>query len=67
METIEKYDSIEPDLVILDLNMTDKDGLDILKYIRVEKSKATPIIVMSGVDEEGTIVRAFNEGADEYI
>jgi DNA-binding response OmpR family regulator len=66
-ETIDKFDSESPDIVIVDLNMPIKDGFEVIEHIRRVKNSTTPIIVMSGADEENTIVRAFNAGADEYI
>lgn len=66
-EGIEKFDEIDPDLVISDLVMPGEDGFFVINHIRRERKKETPIIVMSGVDEEETIVDAFNAGADEYI
>ncbi len=66
-ETIRAFDYLSPDLVIVDLNMPKKDGFDVINYIRQTKKASTPIIVMSGEDDESTIIKAFNHGADEYI
>lgn len=66
-EAIVIYNSESIDLLILDLNMPGKNGFDLLKYVREELKHKTPIIVMSGSDEEETIIKAFNMGADEYI
>ncbi len=61
------YDSMNPDLVILDLNMPVVSGFEVLEYIRKEKKSQIPVIVLSGIDDETTIVKAFNNGADDYI
>ena len=66
-EAIEKYQLIKPDLLIIDLNMPEKDGFAVMDYIRQIEKSNTPIIVMSGENEESTIVMAYNLGADEYI
>ena len=66
-EAIEKYHQISPDLIIVDLNMPKTDGFAVLDYVRNVDSNNTPIIVMSGEDDESTIIKAFEKGADEYI
>jgi len=67
LEGILKYDEINPDLVISDIKMPDGDGFFFINEIRVKRQKNTPIIVMSGVEEEVVIVDAFNAGADDYV
>ncbi len=62
-----KFVDENPDLVILDLNMPDKNGFFVINYIRELKKSETPIIVMSGNKDEQTILNAFNQGADDYI
>ncbi|AWV99100.1 response regulator [Arcticibacterium luteifluviistationis] len=67
LDAIEMFDINNPDLVILDLNMPQKSGFEVMEYIRVTKKSRVPIIVMSGNDEETVIVEAFEAGADDYI
>jgi len=64
---ISKYDNEKPDLIILDLNMPGKNGFAVLDHVRNVKGSETPIVVMSGEDEEEIIVDSFNKGADDYI
>ena len=66
-EAIEKYLQIKPDLMIVDLNMPNKDGYEVIDFVRCVAKDDSPIIVMSGEQEESALVRAFNSGADEYI
>lgn len=66
-EAILSFDINSPNLVILDLNMPIKSGFEVIEHIRKIRKQNTPIIVMSGNDEETTIVEAFNLGADDYI
>ncbi len=66
-EAMEKFEALHPDLVIVDLNMPGKNGFDVLQHIRDSKAETTPVMVMSGEDDEAVKVRAFNAGADEYI
>ena len=53
------------DLVILDVNLPDGNGLDLLADIR--KRLAWPVIVLTANDMETDIVTGFELGADDYI
>ena len=53
------------DLILLDMNLPDGDGLEIIKYTR--ESSSIPIIVLSAIDLEAYIISAINLGADDYI
>jgi two-component system KDP operon response regulator KdpE len=55
----------KPDLVILDLGLPDKSGLEVIAEIR--RSSAVPIIVLSARDDERTKVEALDLGADDYV
>lgn len=54
-----------PDLVLLDLNLPDINGLDVLKQVR-ERS-FLPMIVLSGFARERDKVNALEAGADDYM
>ena len=54
-----------PDLIILDLGLPDKNGLELLKYVRNES--LTPIIVLSARTDEHDKVEALDMGANDYI
>jgi signal transduction histidine kinase len=54
------------DIVLLDLNLPDSDGLDTLRAVRT-LAPALPIIVVSATEDEGLAVQAVREGADCYI
>ena len=57
--------SYVPDLVILDLGLPDKDGLEFIKTIR--QSDTTPILVVSARSTENDKVLALDLGANDYI
>ncbi len=61
------YETFLPDLVIVDINMPNVSGLDIVKFIKQEKGDATPIMVLSGNTEDDLIVEAFEMGIDDYM
>lgn len=53
------------DLILLDMNLPDGDGLDLLEDLR--KSSDVPVVVISVRDMEIDIIRAIQLGADDYI
>src|SRR5437870_12248998 len=59
------YDRRPPDLVVLDINLPDGDGFEIVRHIR-ERS-GTPIIVLSARGGERDKVSALDLGADDYM
>lgn len=54
-----------PDLLILDLGLPDRDGLDVLREIRAQSP--VPILILSSRDFEAAKVQALDEGADDYV
>ena len=55
----------KPDLVILDLGLPDKSGLELIAEIR--KNSTVPILVLSARHDERSKVEALDLGADDYI
>ena len=53
------------DLILLDMNLPDGDGLEIIEYARLISS--VPIIVLSAIDLEAYIISSINLGADDYL
>src|SRR5580693_9153418 len=54
------------DLILLDLNLPDMSGMDVLRTLRVGKIN-TPIMILSGTSEIDTKVKTFSGGADDYM
>ena len=55
-----------PDLVILETELQDMNGIDFLRAVRSSGS-VTPILILSGHDKEARKVEALDSGADDYI
>ncbi|MGH7090706.1 MAG: response regulator, partial [Stellaceae bacterium] len=54
------------DLVVLDLGLPDRDGLDLIPALRAADA-AVPIIVLSSRNDERGKVAALDRGADDYV
>jgi two-component system KDP operon response regulator KdpE len=54
-----------PDLVIVDLGLPDRDGIEVIKGIRTWS--AMPIVVLSARTAEAQRLLAFESGADDYV
>lgn len=57
---------VEPALVILDLFMPERSGLDTLGEIR-KSHPALPVIILSSLDTETMIEEAFRLGASDFV
>jgi len=61
-------DGGRPSCVLLDLRMPGVSGLDVLaERADDEAFAAIPVIVLTGMDDDDAVERAFDRGADDYI
>lgn len=65
-ESLDACQSHSFDLIILDLNLPDSEGLDTFRAIRGATGN-TPIVIMSGDAHDETALAALREGAEDYI
>jgi two-component system, cell cycle response regulator CtrA len=54
------------DMILLDLNLPDMSGFEVLRSLRVSKVE-TPILILSGIGEIADKVRGLGFGADDYM
>lgn len=54
------------DIILLDLNLPDMSGFEVLRKLRLAKI-ATPILILSGMNGTEDKVRGFGFGADDYM
>lgn len=65
-DAIEKISHRYFDVILLDLGLPDSLGIETLKKLNLS-SLRTPVIVMTGLDDEDTAVESLKEGAQDYL
>ena len=65
INAIKVFNGNNVDLVILDIMMPRMDGLETTQRIR--QSSYVPIIILTALDGESDLIRAFELGADDYL
>lgn len=65
VEAVEMAERIDPDVIVLDVNMPRMDGIEACRRIR--EWADIPIIILSIREDETDKVRALDEGADDYV
>ena len=57
-----------PSLILLDLKLPKKSGLEVLEFLRAQPSlRQTPVIVLTSSQESSDIQRAYSLGANSYL
>lgn len=65
---LQQLPELLPDVVLLDVNMPEMDGLDVCRQIRSdEKFRHMAIIFVSASDSKDEIIAGYEAGADDYI
>jgi DNA-binding NtrC family response regulator len=65
-DLISNIKKFSPDLVMLDINLPDRNGMDILKEIK-ERDKAIEVVMLTADETAETAVKAMKLGAADYI
>lgn len=67
-EALKEIEKLRPSIVLLDLVMPPPDGYQILRILRARaETKDLPIVVMTAIDAEDEIAKAFESGADDFV
>jgi two-component system, OmpR family, KDP operon response regulator KdpE len=64
-EGLTQFDTRRPDLILLDLGLPDRDGLEVICHVRA--AGTVPIVVLSARGEEADKIAALDLGADDYV
>jgi len=66
-EALKAIETAAPDLIITDILMPYTSGLELISIVKSNPGKKIPIIVLSGLGQEDTVMEAFQLGADDFI
>jgi len=65
-EALEHLDDSTFDVILLDLSLPDSSGLETVEVVRT-RVPLTPLVVLTGRDDEETALRALQSGAEDYL
>ena len=63
---VDKYAETKPDLVMMDITMPEKDGIQALKEIRAKDPSAS-VIMCSAMGQQAMVIEAIQNGARDFI
>ena len=66
VKAIEKYNEVNPDLVLMDITMPEKDGIQALKDIKAMDPSAQ-IIMCSAMGQQAMVIESIQAGAKDFI
>ena len=67
-EAIDRAKFFHPDLIVLDIMMPKKNGVEVCEILRKQPAfRETLILFLTALSDEGTQLKGFETGADDYI
>ena len=66
-KALEQIKSEKPDLVVVDIMMPFVTGLELIEFIRQDMKSSLPVIVISALEHDDTVLEAFRKGATDFI
>lgn len=67
VEALEKFKTLEPQLLLMDIVMPEKNGFDVLEEIRLKLKKKTPVVILSNLEQKEDVETATNLGVTQYL
>lgn len=65
-KAVEKYNELNPDLVLMDITMPEMDGIQALKKIK-ESNPAALVIMCSAMGQQAMVIESIQAGAKDFI
>jgi two-component system alkaline phosphatase synthesis response regulator PhoP len=67
-EALEKARNLQPDLIVLDMMMPRKSGMEVCELLRAQSAfRDTLIMFLTALSDETTQLKGFSTGADDYV
>ena len=67
-QSINLFNEVQPDLILLDLNMPRMDGFQVMEKLKeVDPQSLVPILVLTALRDEKTKLRALRSGAKDFL
>lgn len=66
VKAVEKYNELKPDLVLMDITMPEKDGIQALKDIKAIDGNAK-VIMCSAMGQQAMVIESIQAGAKDFI
>lgn len=67
-EALDRAKQVQPDLVVLDMMMPKKNGMEVCELLRAQPAfKDTLIMFLTALSDEATQLKGFSTGADDYV
>ncbi|MDA0269245.1 MAG: response regulator [Cyanobacteria bacterium] len=66
-QAIQDFERLQPDMVLLDAVMPDRDGFDCCRHLRTVLGSDVPILMVTVLDDQASVDRAFEAGATDFI
>ncbi len=66
-EAMERIEEHQPDIIVTDIMMPHLSGIQLLEKMRGEMNSEVPIIIISALEREETILETFRKGANDFI
>ncbi len=65
-EAIEKFRELKPDMVISDMVMPEKGGIDVIREVMAEFPDAN-VLICSAIGQQALVIEAIQAGAKDYL
>ncbi len=65
LQAVRRWQQDSPDLVVCDVQMPGLSGLEVCQKVRQDST--TPVILLTGQNQEDQVIQGFRAGADDYV